>query len=277
MGVNCYVRRNTKGVVLRLEQLGFSVLFSARNNYGAYLVHNNGTVYGTDVVTYESGINCGIDSELFIALASMNKDTDLNQYFVLETNMAWVNQETYLCKGTVFKCLVSDRYMGEHPDVTNMIPPARRATEDEVIKFFKDRRTYIKCFIRKNTPELRLKLSNFGIFICRCAEFPDWDWLSVNKDSCHGIAQRGEFGENVRELLVLEEPDTIDCGTNEDLLFALLNIEEVTDLDQYFYYDGKVVLCECMSRIDMWGDFEEGEVLPRKATIPEIVEYFNNK
>ena len=69
----------------------------------------------------------------------MRDDTDKNQYFITLADQAWVNQEIYAPKGSIFKCLVEDRYMGENPDVTNSIVPARRATVDEIVSYIEQK------------------------------------------------------------------------------------------------------------------------------------------
>ena len=69
--------------------------------------------------------------------------------------------------------------------------------------------------------------------------------------------------------------DIIDCGTNEELFLAIAALRDDTDKDQVFMHqDGNFYKCECDSKIDMWGDFEEPESYPRKATVSELIELF---
>ena len=68
----------------------------------------------------------------------------------------------------------------------------------------------------------------------------------------------------------------IDCGTNEELFLAIAALRDGTDKNQVFIHqDGNFYKCECDSKIDMWGDFEEHESYPRKATVSELIELFN--
>ena len=83
-----------------------------------------------------------------------------------------------------------------------------------------------KCFIRKNTPELREKLKSFGIHICPCALFEDWDWLSISECGCHGIGKSGDFGEDIRDIFLYEDTGYIDCGENEELFLAISAMQD---------------------------------------------------
>ena len=68
----------------------------------------------------------------------------------------------------------------------------------------------------------------------------------------------------------------IDCGTNEELFFAVAALRDDSDRLQWFVHqDGSFLKCECDSKIDMWGDFEYPEIYPRKATVEELIEHFN--
>lgn len=68
----------------------------------------------------------------------------------------------------------------------------------------------------------------------------------------------------------------IDCGKNEELFLAIAALRDGTDKNQVFIHqDGNFYKCECDSKIDMWGDFEEPESYPRKATVSELIELFN--
>ena len=68
----------------------------------------------------------------------------------------------------------------------------------------------------------------------------------------------------------------IDCGTNEELFFAVAALRDDSDRLQWFVHqDGSFLKCECDSKIDMWGDFEYPEIYPRKATVEELIKLFN--
>lgn len=142
----CFIRKNTPELREKLKESGVNVCpcvefedwtWLSYSEYGCHGIakydefggnHQNQFLYEN-----KDRIDCGENEELFLALVGMKDNTDKNQYFVTQADQAWVNQEIYAPKGSIFKCLVEDRYMGENPDVTNSIVPARRATVDEII------------------------------------------------------------------------------------------------------------------------------------------------
>jgi len=81
-----------------------------------------------------------------------------------------------------------------------------------------------ECFIRKNTPELRLALKEIGYDICTCCTFRHWNWLHIGEWGVHGIRTvfDKEFGVNMSELFLLEKDDyCIDCGEDEEMFLKL--------------------------------------------------------
>ena len=155
-----------------------------------------------------------------------------------------------------------------------------------------------KCFIRKNTPELRNKLKELRI---PHNDFDDCDrpWIAVNYGMWISV------DEGYDRLF----PYEIDCGTNEELFLALAAMRDDSDYMQWFIspktqtkrlsgYFGQVVgmdgyyqeiiehewiqynmndrklsekiefylsLCSCN---------EEKKFIPHKATVEEIIEHF---
>ena len=74
---------------------------------------------------------------LFLELAKMRSDTDKNQWFITEEDQAWANQGIYCPKGSFYKCLIEDRYMGQDRQFTNNIAPAHKATPIELAEAVK--------------------------------------------------------------------------------------------------------------------------------------------
>lgn len=87
----------------------------------------------------------------------------------------------------------------------------------------------IECFIRKNTPELREKLENLGVYMCICTGFDGWDWLSYSEDTCHGFPEFDEVGGNVRQYFLNNLTNEIDCGENEELFIRLTTLDFTDD------------------------------------------------
>lgn len=118
-----------------------------------------------------------------------------------------------------------------------------------------------KCFIRKNTPELRDKLEKLGYRICSCCKFEDNIWLNnflmiKNDPSIHGIGAWDieDSQEEVLNRYITDNTEdsnpAIDCGDNERLFLALVALRDDTDKYQWFFSTG-------------WTDFE-GNPLPDK-------------
>jgi hypothetical protein len=138
------------------------------------------------------------------------------------------------------------------------------------------------CFIRKNTPELIIKLEGLGYHICPCTKFEDSIWLRTsfitNEPTVHGVGYTTE--DLTGRKTIQEELDfflyensksqnpSIDCGDNEEIFLALTALRDDTDKNQWFIVD------------DLWikssNDIPDKYVQMHgdKATVEEIIEYF---
>lgn len=139
------------------------------------------------------------------------------------------------------------------------------------------------CYIRKNTPELRKKLEEFGYHICACAEFEDSVWLNnlLETSSIHGWGFLGEdapFNTQEEALRVFEfesKDNKVDCGTNEPLFLALAALRDDSDYMQWFcdYSGGNWTLCtERVHRGNREWHTEHG--ILHKASVEEIIKHF---
>lgn len=76
----CFIRKNTPELRKKLEELGYTILFSVRNGYG-----NGIYACGVCAHAYEgnapNAIDCGTNEQLFLALAALREDSDKNQWF----------------------------------------------------------------------------------------------------------------------------------------------------------------------------------------------------
>lgn len=93
------------------------------------------------------------------------------------------------------------------------------------------------------------------------------------------------WNNNVEGKYLVCEQQTWHCtGSNNkpdaiftddvNLFLALAALRNDHDQYQWFRHPtGEVLMCECQSYIDMWGDFEDGNY-PKKLTADELVEYF---
>lgn len=89
-----------------------------------------------------------------------------------------------------------------------------------------------KCFIRKNTPELRGKLEKMGYQVCHCAEGATAVFLMAVEGDIHAVhyEELDIFADEVKS----GKCKLIDCGDNEQLFLALAAMRDDTDNDQLF-------------------------------------------
>lgn len=89
-----------------------------------------------------------------------------------------------------------------------------------------------KCFIRKNTPELRSKLKDMGYRVCRCTEETTVVYLMAGHGDIHAVHDESVdiFEDEVKSGTC----KLIDCGDNEQLFIALASMRDDTDKDQLF-------------------------------------------
>lgn len=117
------------------------------------------------------------------------------------------------------------------------------------------------CFIRKNTPELRKKLEEFGYIM--------GESLNTNKSKGLICTKYGKVFNIICNADISKYD--IDCGTNEELFLALAALRDDSDYMQWFT-DGK--LWE-KSNNDLPSHYMQLE--GHKATLQELIEHFKNK
>lgn len=144
-----------------------------------------------------------------------------------------------------------------------------------------------RCFIRKNTKELRHKLTDLGLKKNNLDDFKQ-KWLAVNYGMYISVS---EGFEKIHE-------NDIDCGENEDLFLAIAALRNDTDKNQWFIYPNidrinfnkktpdiivgynwyfsmkNDILSEVKNKINNGVD---PSILPHKATVEELIEHFKNK
>lgn len=59
-------------------------------------------------------------------------------------------------------------------------------------------------------------------------------------------------------------------------LLALRDDSDIDNNQVFIHQDGNFYKCECDSKIDMWGDFEESESYPRKGQYPSWLNFLIN-
>lgn len=133
----CFIRKNTTELRRKLESLGYK-----KGDYPLPVGRED--VYDRDIHLYENSyhfrdstlygitnnIDCETNEELFIAIASLRDDTDVNQWFVMD-----VEEYMDINQGDWF--LATDRNKGKH--IGTQIDPmyCHKATVEEIIEHFK--------------------------------------------------------------------------------------------------------------------------------------------
>ena len=134
-----------------------------------------------------------------------------------------------------------------------------------------------QCFIRKNSESLRNELLKLGYVNYRGVEIETFKYISTyfyNDKKISGDEPIYYFdGGTVANFM----GDSIDCGTNEKLFFAIAALRD--DSNKFQYFTNGVFLIKC-SQIDLKheldNNYEEFCVADfHKATVEELIEHFN--
>ena len=142
----CFIRKNTPELRKKLEELGYKPSYpifqypevfkhiAACNFFGSKYygvsddeVSHHGEI--KDAIKNRGMIDCGTNEELFIALAALRDDTDVNQWFVMD-----VEEYININQGDWF--IATDRTKGKH--IGTQIDPmyCHKATVEELIEHF---------------------------------------------------------------------------------------------------------------------------------------------
>lgn len=127
-----------------------------------------------------------------------------------------------------------------------------------------------KCYIRKNTSELRKKLEEFGYknrHLSMSTNAENYPLLLVYHDGYY----QGVFGDECGLEFY------IDCGDNEELFLALAALRDDKPDYQWFVWDDEGVAYNKFKQYISGGPWQEWwwfEV--HKATPKELIEYFKD-
>lgn len=138
----CFIRKNTPELRKKLEELGylppsklwynenFAICVFWRDNNGEYLIYEIDDDFERIIAPNYPFIDCGENEKLFLALATLRDDTDVNQWFVMD-----VEEYMDINQGDWF--LATDRNKGKH--IGTQIDPmyCHKATVEEIIEHFK--------------------------------------------------------------------------------------------------------------------------------------------
>ena len=142
----CFIRKNTPELRKKLEELGYKPFGSVKyewdtgwglstdNRLGEFeSFDNNGleNIIKCESPDYEDSIDCGTNENLFLAIAALRNDTDVNQWFIMD-----VEEYVNINQGDWF--IATDRNKGKH--IGTQIDPmyCHKATVEEIIEHFKN-------------------------------------------------------------------------------------------------------------------------------------------
>ena len=134
-----------------------------------------------------------------------------------------------------------------------------------------------KCFIRKNTPEIRKRLDEIGrSFI----ENGHGEWrIHVDKNEYLFCGDEQFCDDRIYYYIgrVCKPIEGIDCGTNEELFLAISALRDDTDKHQWFTNGVFLIKCSQLDlKHELDNNYEEFCVADfHKATVQELIEHFN--
>ena len=134
-----------------------------------------------------------------------------------------------------------------------------------------------KCFIRKNTPEIRKRLDEIGrSFI----ENGHGEWrIHVDKNEYLFCGDEQFCDDRIYYYIgrVCKPIEGIDCGTNEELFLAIASLRDDSDKHQWFTNDVFLIKCSQLDlKHELDNNYEEFCVADfHKATVQELIEHFN--
>ena len=133
-----------------------------------------------------------------------------------------------------------------------------------------------KCFIRKNTPEIRKRLDEIGrAFI----ENGHGEWrIHVDKNEYLFCGDEQFCDDRIYYYIgrVCKPIEGIDCGTNEELFLAIAALRDDSDKHQYFTNGVFWIKCSQLElKHELDNNYEEFCVADfHKATVEELIEHF---
>ena len=131
---SCFIRKNTKYLIDKLEELGYSYKGKSSNSAELTCLYCclSGYYECTEIPgRFETPIDCGTNEDLFLAIAALRDDTDKNQWFASNYFDKNMNPDSFV------KCTTDDykEFFGDCPYIRNY-DDYHKATVNELIKFF---------------------------------------------------------------------------------------------------------------------------------------------
>lgn len=128
-----FIKKNTPELRNKMKELGYRIMVSAESEDKPYLFTSFGCLIGKQFEDYPLGIhNCGTNEELFVAIAALRSDTDMDQWF--KHNQL---DEFFYCAYDKFHLFTFNPLDAlDHEDLS---VEYHKATVFELIEYFKDK------------------------------------------------------------------------------------------------------------------------------------------
>ena len=137
----CFIRKNTPELRKKLEELGYRYC-STFDEKAPYLWLGEGVIYDTfnvgitiiEVGEYLGpyGISCGSNEELFLALAALRDDTDINQWFIYNSMDCIIEKLR-----TIDWFICEENSIEDFAYYDSLYLNCHKATAEEIIEHFK--------------------------------------------------------------------------------------------------------------------------------------------
>lgn len=137
----CFIRKNTPELRKKLEELGyippfkiwydenFAICTIHRDNVGEYIVFKIDDDFERNIAPFYPYIDCRINEDLFLALAALRDDTDINQWFIMDVEVySEINQGDWF--------IATNRDGGKHIGTQIDSMYCHKATVEEIIEHF---------------------------------------------------------------------------------------------------------------------------------------------
>ena len=123
----CFIRKISNELCDKLTELGYKDCWTGgiHTDELKTITYVGNQCWSLTGFEPRNSIDCGINEELFLALAALRDDIDRNQWFV-NTKNAW-----YLCKDNKFREEIADWLLSTSADNWH------KATVEEIIEHFK--------------------------------------------------------------------------------------------------------------------------------------------
>ena len=136
----CFIRKNTPEIRKKLEELGYTDQGKLRFYGEPIIIYCNINHFYTSPFVlegeqyrgkYDNFIDCGDNEELFLAVAALRDDTDINQWFIYDTMDCHIKE-----RRTITWLICEEDKIEDMMAWDCAYKNARKATVEELIEHF---------------------------------------------------------------------------------------------------------------------------------------------